>query len=172
MGTLDYTQRWALAAFTPLMLMLPFAGPKLIRASEQTQQRAARTVTYLASFFFLWAVEACMEVWACTEAEEGNSYLDAAPEIQCKAGNPSFDWLLAGSVILFMVYFFGIQGGLFLVALSDDEGLKRGLVGEYREGCELWFLAINIYKWLVSEKIRHLSHKCTFKTNSSGVCVR
>ena len=150
-GTLSYSERWTLAAFAPLMLMSPFAPIAVLEGfGEAANRRAFRTLTFLASFLFIWACSTCMEIWACDEVGDGTSYLNAAPEIECKAGNSVYDGLLAGSILFFLLYFCGIQGGLLWVASSDDEELKRGVVGEYREDCELWFCVINMHKWLVN----------------------
>jgi len=135
-GNLEYGARWALAAFAPLVVMLPFyvIGSK----------RALRTLATLASITFLYALETCMEVWACTERADGTAYLNAAPALDCKAGTSTYDWLLAGSILLFCLYFFGINMGLVAAEQNIDTAVVSN---DFAEDSKLWFLALNFFKW-------------------------
>ena len=135
-GNLDYGARWALAAFAPLVVMLPF----FVIGSK----RAMRTLANLASITFLYAVETCMAVWACTERADGTAYLNAAPGLDCEAGTSTYDWLLAGSILLFLLYFFGINMGLVVA----EDNIETAVVSkDFAEECKLWFLALNFFKW-------------------------
>jgi hypothetical protein len=152
-GSLSFVQRWLLTSFVPLMLMFPFCVfpfLKLLCASlEVSLIRSLSTMSVIASITFVWSITKTMEIWACfQDSLTGDSYLIAAPEIKCQAGNSKYDTLLAMSVILFMVYFFGTQLFLFVASASDEPALSRTVTGGFKEGCESWFLVVNTFKWL------------------------
>jgi len=138
-GSLDFVSRWTMAAFIPLVILLPFFVGGLCGSI-----RSMRTLSTLASAIFLYAVETCMEVWACTHLSDGTSYLNSAPDLQCKSGDVTYNWLLAASILLFCMYFFGVQIFQILSERSDETAI---LSIDFKDGAKLWFLAINLLKW-------------------------
>jgi hypothetical protein len=138
-GSIDFVSRWAIAAFIPLAIFFPFFVGGL-RGSV----RSMRTLSTLASATLLYALETCMEIWACTHLSDGTSYLNSAPGLECKMGDVTYGWLLAASSILFCTYFFGIQ--IFLIKSEGSEETAV-LSKDFKDGAKLWFLSVNALKW-------------------------
>ena len=78
------------------------------------------------------------------------AYLVESPELACSfdtgAHGSTYLILVIASVVVILIYFFGVQYALSLTAQHGDEKLRKAIAGNFKKGWHRWFIVTNTFK--------------------------
>jgi len=156
-GSLGFVARWALKTVAPVVAMLPFLAMMwYFRADAKRVAQSVVTIVYLAASTYLFQMKSAMSIWLCIEAPTGEDVLFAAPDQVCSAGDAAYLGIVCGSIAVALFYFGGVNIALMRLAQKFQE-VARAVQMDYRDGCQMWFAIVNVYKLVAVSSITILA---------------